>query len=116
VDATGKVIGWTTPPPALPRFGYAPKPYKPPKPAAPDVGATIVSELAAILPALATHRLRCPLWMDDTTDTPTACCWRKPLSEVIVHLNDHHRWTREQIAGWLDTLDVDLTFPVPDAA
>ncbi len=33
-----------------------------------------------------------------------------PLSDRIMHLNDSHRWTREQIADWLDTLDVDLTF------
>lgn len=27
-----------------------------------------------------------------------------PLEELIVHLNDDHRWTREQIADWIDTL------------
>jgi hypothetical protein len=27
----------------------------------------------------------------------------------IIHLNDSHRWSREDIADWLDTLDVDLT-------
>jgi hypothetical protein len=27
----------------------------------------------------------------------------------IQHLNDIHRWPREQIADWLDTLDIDLT-------
>ena len=26
---------------------------------------------------------------------------------VSNHLNDQHRWTRERIADWLDTLDVD---------
>ena len=24
---------------------------------------------------------------------------------IITELNDHHKWTREQIADWLDTLD-----------
>jgi hypothetical protein len=24
------------------------------------------------------------------------------LSGMIVHLNDHHEWSREQIANWLD--------------
>lgn len=34
----------------------------------------------------------------------------KPLDSAIIHLNDHHKWTRESIADWLDTLeDVDLT-------
>lgn len=31
---------------------------------------------------------------------------------VIIHLNDSHKWTREAIADWLDTLDVDLRFTV----
>lgn len=35
------------------------------------------------------------------------------LSEVIIHLNDTHRWTREETADWLDkisgTLGLDLT-------
>lgn len=29
--------------------------------------------------------------------------------EMVMHLNDHHHWTREAIADWIDTLDVDLT-------
>lgn len=36
------------------------------------------------------------------------------LEAVIIHLNDRHKWSREQIADWLDSLDVDLAFPVPD--
>lgn len=28
---------------------------------------------------------------------------------LVVHLNDFHNWTRERIADWLDTLDLDLT-------
>lgn len=33
-----------------------------------------------------------------------------PVPRVIVHLNDRCGWTREAIADWLDTLDVDLAF------
>jgi len=29
------------------------------------------------------------------------CNKRLPLAPMIVHLNDDHRWTREQIADWL---------------
>lgn len=29
------------------------------------------------------------------------CTKRLPLASMIVHLNDDHRWTREQIAEWL---------------
>lgn len=31
------------------------------------------------------------------------------LHRQIAHLNDAHQWTRERIADWLDTLDIDLT-------
>lgn len=31
------------------------------------------------------------------------------LRTTIINLNDSHRWTREQIADWLETLDHDLT-------
>lgn len=27
---------------------------------------------------------------------------------MVMHLNDDHRWSRERIADWLDTLDLDL--------
>jgi hypothetical protein len=26
------------------------------------------------------------------------------LAAILVHLNDDHKWSREQIAAWLDTL------------
>jgi len=32
------------------------------------------------------------------------------LMEVIMHLNDADKWTRESIADWLDTLEIDLSF------
>ncbi len=32
------------------------------------------------------------------------------LETAIINLNDSHQWTREQIADWLETLDVDLRF------
>lgn len=35
------------------------------------------------------------------------------IQSIIIDLNDHHGWTREAIADWLDTLDVDLTFKSP---
>lgn len=27
-----------------------------------------------------------------------------PVKETIVHLNDYHDWTREEIATWVDSL------------
>ena len=29
-----------------------------------------------------------------------ACKKRIPLAAILVHLNDDHRWSREQIAAW----------------
>src|ERR1044072_683200 len=34
------------------------------------------------------------------------------LERAIISLNDQHKWTREQIADWLETLDIDITFKV----
>lgn len=36
------------------------------------------------------------------------------LETVIIHMNDNHKWTRNQIADWLDTLDIDLYFKSPE--
>ncbi len=33
---------------------------------------------------------------------PEGCHKRLPLAPLIVHLNDDHRWSREQIAAWLE--------------
>ena len=33
-----------------------------------------------------------------------ACAKTLSLASILVHLNDDHRWSREEIAGWLDTL------------
>lgn len=52
--------------------------------------------------------------MRDTVPGPCRCWDRCRLETLIVHLNDAHEWTREQIADWLDTLDLDLAFPVPE--
>ena len=32
------------------------------------------------------------------------------LWNVIIHLNDEHKKSREYVADWLETLDIDLTF------
>src|SRR5688500_8350691 len=40
---------------------------------------------------------RCP----EMSAAEQACRKRLPLGAMIVHLNDDHGWTREQIAEWL---------------
>ena len=32
---------------------------------------------------------------------PVGCNKRLPLNAIILHLNDDHHWTREQIVDWL---------------
>lgn len=34
------------------------------------------------------------------------------IPKVIIHLNDQCGWSRERVADWLETLDVDLSFPI----
>jgi hypothetical protein len=65
--------------------------------------ATLVDQLISVMPALKT-KVACP-----------ACPRREPVSvsRTVVHLNDDHLWSREAIADWLDSLDVDLSFPRP---
>jgi hypothetical protein len=79
-----------------------------------QLGKTVVDTLAALLP---------PGTLDTVVPCPgcgtplrnDATCDAKPytLMSQVMHLNDAHRWTREKIADWLDTLDVDLAFKTP---
>ena len=36
---------------------------------------------------------------------PEGCRKRLILAAMIIHLNDDHRWSREQIASWLETVN-----------
>lgn len=109
VDDTGAYVGEAATPDA-PGSGYAPvkhtaPSYTPSYSYGPTYasGDTIVSTLATLVPAVRAE-VRHPVTGD-----------MAPVHAVIVSLNDSHRWTREQVADWLDTLDVDLRFPAgPD--
>lgn len=74
--------------------------------AAPDT----VQELAELIPALRTAKRKCPACKPTIKHGRKVKITKDPLFHLVQHLNDHHRWTRERIADWLDTLDVDLTF------
>lgn len=60
----------------------------------------------------------CP-GLEEHVQAPCKCYNEYPqdsvLSAVVMHLNDKHAWTREQIADWLDDLDVDLTIDLESA-
>lgn len=64
----------------------------------------IVSDLTKLVPALKDFKTKCP-WCTCNN----IACMTLPIPSIVMHLNDIHKWTREQIADWLDTLDVDLT-------
>lgn len=81
---------------------------------------SVTEELAKLVPAIETAEVRCPAagkrlarranWSPNAV--PPKCGYGKKkssLNAIIIHLNDGHKWTREQIADWLDTLDIDLT-------
>jgi len=36
------------------------------------------------------------------------------IKDIIINLNDYHKWDRGAVADWLETLDVDLRFKSPD--
>jgi hypothetical protein len=106
LDADGKFIRLLdSNPSASTDYALQPKPkYKP----SPSVnmpqhhfGSEIADRLAQVLPginALVKH----PVTGD-----------HERVRSIIVNLNDGHRWSRERIADWLDTLDTDLRFPTP---
>ena len=49
----------------------------------------------------------------ETVRYPCDCCMtykNDTLYHVIIHLNDTCGWSRERVADWIETLDVDTTF------
>jgi hypothetical protein len=44
------------------------------------------------------------------------CCSCRPLDELIPHLNDEHRWTREQIADFVERVEAGVPVAVPNDA
>lgn len=50
-----------------------------------------------------------PYMAETYTDCP-ACPLRLSLFVITYHLNDDHRWAREQIANWLETEEEKLGY------
>lgn len=44
------------------------------------------------------------LWFLNTLACPAGCEWQKNMP-LVAHLNDQHRWTREQIAAWIEQIE-----------
>lgn len=63
-----------------------------------------------VLPEIDQIRVACPVQNCDLAHVERS----STLFWMIVDLNDSHGWSRERIADWVDSLDVDLSFPVPE--
>jgi hypothetical protein len=62
-------------------------------------GDIVRSNLLKMFPGLK-ENARCPV------------CEKAPLQmvvDLVIHLNDTHKWTRMQVADWTESLDIDLT-------
>jgi hypothetical protein len=59
--------------------------------ALPDDAHAVRPRLDRLFDCLENVRRRCPV----------GCNKRLPLNAIILHLNDDHHWTREQIVDWL---------------
>lgn len=70
------------------------------------------SMIAQHFPEMRRFRMRCP----ECVKARKYSLWaslESSLFALVIHLNDDHKWDRNRIADFLETLDVDLTFQVP---
>jgi hypothetical protein len=63
--------------------------------------STYADAIARLVPDIMYTDAECPS-TDPSTDG--LCKYGNTIWCLVQHLNDHHRWTREQIADWLDIL------------
>lgn len=75
-------------------------------------GHLVITDLKRVLPGLKT-KVACP---HRGVGCTRACGdgIKMKIVDLIPHLNDICDWSRERIADWLETLDVDLNFYEPD--
>lgn len=88
IPMTNQVIGPPTPPP-----------YK-----------NTVNELEQLLGPIAKYPCKCPsVTYHGKHGNKNHCGHTADLWHMVQHLNDVHRWKRERIADWMESLDIDLT-------
>jgi len=68
-----------------------------------------LQDLSRGLPGM-TKRVDHPLTSSSCTDLHFSAGFSERLYDMVIHMNDDHRWTREQIADWIETLDDVPTF------
>lgn len=77
--------------------------------AAPYVGGRqVVGDLQRHVPDLMAW-VRCPE-PQNYWSSGMHCDRNFRVVDIVQHLNDHHRWDRNKIADWLESLDLDLSF------
>lgn len=83
----------------------APEPQSSP----PNVdGNKVIAAMGSVVPDIG-QTVNCPAkTVNPNLSKDTDCVLSKSLSDLIIHLNDTHRWSREAIADWLESLDLDL--------
>jgi hypothetical protein len=68
----------------------------------------LARQLISLFPNLV-QMVVCPLGGPTFLERCATGCLGRPLVNQIIHLNDNHGWTRDQIADWLDSLPFVLT-------
>ena len=68
----------------------------------------LVDELAKIIPGMR-EKVRHPY-----DDCDAVAGGVHSVRWLVIHLNDYHGWTYDEITEWLDTLDVDLAVQLPE--
>lgn len=74
------------------------------------LGGALLAVGAVREPALRSVRNRWPWVLTVSADCPS-CGRSGPVFGVITHLNDHHRWPREQVAAWVAGIEPSDLFP-----
>lgn len=88
------------------------KPY----PSGPPAKKSVPAALAESIPAIKEEvKPNCDCYKTGHYADKYGPDYRVKIYDQVVHLNDQHRWTREAIADWLDTLDADLQFKLPES-
>lgn len=81
-----------------------------------------VDQLQELLGPIAQYPTKCPVghgtqkvtfWgkhgKNKKVEPLPGCAYHSNLWQMVQHLNDRHMWSREKIADWMETLDIDLT-------
>jgi hypothetical protein len=74
-----------------------------------EVRSVLRSDFPYMIGLKVTIPCECPRLYDGPCDVDTAGRIHG-LANVVVHLNNHHHWTREQIADWVELEEEKLGF------